>query len=1531
MANLYSDTVTNLYSGLEPTEITPQPPANAGRQARLAAIANIDVSGNSLIQSYDELSKQYADVIEARGDQSVRWEAAANQQVRELEGLNNLAISVRGIDESGEVQKAVQQAAVNVMANTIEERQKYALEQQAVENIQNLAAQGDYVQAKLLLNNLELGDVDQRLRDIDTKRLILMREIENAEIAKEDQGWFANAADFVLDFLPLNRSMGQAGNVDIDQGLKHWYDGLFSGQRLRNEASSLWNMDPATFSDYVKTSLIPNLKENSTLLGYTSNSEFLDLIRAMADTPMAGEVNAFNAIDNVGLIPSIKGLKPLTSIPSIMIRQGARKEAGELMSKAIIDMSTEGVEEGAKRTGIEAAEVIDNIAPTSVNINGKISQVPLTGEVNAAMERAEALLSKLPELQETTRFLADSERQAAIDTVLKDLQKEFGRELKDVKVQPRSLIGDMEEIELAGGSKVYRIELTVGKKNGAGYAREKDARNYANSLGYDNAKVFRDESGQWFVTIQRDMREQGFYTNPLKVQEDSWAWRVLRGARHVGDTDLGDLAQVSGNKRAALFKQVIKPYADQMNVLKPYEREAITQVMTKGSNAERWFTNDQVHMLMQRAYGRQATQNELNAYQAYRDINDIEWALRNDEVYKQKVIKGFESASFETPLGPVKDQNVLVNRTLDSVPRSRVFDVDNNVHYTKSRPLTQADLERLKSQGYMLIQTENAIRLSDGTYIKSFLVKGRNVSLKPVSRMQLAYRAGGHRMYKGKYFAKQARRGQQPDTGEEFLMAPGTHITGTRKEVQAWVDKMEQARLLYKKQLDETGAVDIDAIDEIFEGSPAFPNGGEFVDMIENGTFNKDAPFETLFDRELPSVYRNTDPETWGFSAPESGFEGYMQTNGRMYYSARGEQLRDWKGDLAPTLDPFETVDRALTNIANITSFSDYKMSSIERWVKQYGRYTNLGSTEASDMVVFRDGILDKTNDRIFQAAKAQRDIIRRNLGWKSDFDLQVEQFTRRLHEWVYDAAGAEAGTRRAKALDTITDWWDNKNPVMALRGLAFDMKLGLFNVAQLPLQIGTAMSATMLSPVHGMHGWLTLIPLRGYLTRSGTEHMLNTLTERGLHKAAGFGSEAEFKEMFRSAKRSGFFNIGGSHQLINDYGPNASISNFGRNIDKVREAGRFFFNEAEMWNRGVAWHIAWKEVKAANPGMSFKSPDFLRKVAGRAEDYSFQMSETSGAVWQKGLMSVPTQFWAYQARMIEALLGKTFTTEQKLRLMVGQTFLWGSAGLPFLPWAFDQYKKANAPEVVTGESFDSFFKVADRGLLDWAIYNMSGVDAQLGEKYGTGSWISDTISDIFGMGEYGEKSPAEMVGGATFNIMVESSKTFLDVFHHMFAESGSEGVPPKPEAFKRLAMNITTASNAIKAYHLFNYGTYLSNKGNTVAAGLPSETGYAALLGFQPGQYDAVETMMSYRNNQQEIVNDAASIVSQYRTRMINEPDNRQALAEEVRVFMSTLPPDVREKVLRRTNRTYDKSMYHNLLKQMEQERQKIAMTETN
>lgn len=1591
MADLFTDLqpVNNdLFNGLQNSQNSgvANQAGDVDKTARLAGLAISDPKQPDLVGQIQANTLEMNDFIKTVGDSEVRTRAAGEQQLAEINGLSRLMNDSQATATEPSLIPGANLAAQQALSLDIDRRAKYAMEQRAIERIQDVAAVGDDAQARMLLNNIQRGDADKVIRDMNTKQLILEREIKKASQRVEDDSIVGAAASFLLSLTGVYNPLGTVGNVDVDKGLKDWTDFVWTGRRRNTEGQTLWAMPVEDFSDYVKDHLIPKIKSSSTFLGFEDKRKEMSTLASLNRPRGVITQNTWDTLDNFGWLGPAEFSKAV-SIPSLLVKNGARREATNLLAQAVLDLTREGAEVATVKSGLQATDVIDNVLPHAVNpaaqivdvfdntalrqsltargedmkilgndlqelgqsalasggsikmhIEGKqiditdasngfrdakgqrwglqallqptpgdnarieithnstpgvASNVSLGADANIAIERQTVLTEKFEDINQIGR-LTDTEKQAMFEDAAARLEKQYGAEIvKDV---------GFTSVKLADNTEIHRVDFTLGD-----YETPEQATKALKDWGMTGT-IIADDSGKFFVQTSQDIAETGFYTNTLNPKATGALSRFVLNARLVGDTLLANQAQAGGNTRARILKHFATDYSDKFRALSGREREATSQVLAKGETDSRWFSREEREVLWERAFKRSPTAKEHDAYEAARELNDIDFEIRNDEVYKSKVVHGYRTVSFDRGVASQAKVNGRVVEEWTTNQTDRVFNLTDQVSYNKNTPLDAATSQRLKQEGYVLVSLDKEFELASGETVRTVLAKKSDLVVENLRRDQIGYRAGGHRIYEGKYFAKQARIGQQPD-GEKFLKNPGTFIVGkTKAEVAVWTDAMETARAMFNE-----GKV----AHELDEVLPSYMSGEEFVSNMESGVFDKDMPFRTMYDREQLPEYLNTHGYSDMRDVDESNVESYLRTNGRMYYGGKGETLKDWQGSMAPTLDPFQTINRALMNVANISSLSDYKISASERWHNTFGGY--LEQQGQSPMEAMRAGTFGiNTPEPIRQAAEAQRDVIKRTLGWRTEWDRQKEVYGRKLSEWV---TGDDPYSTRSKAGSSITQWFDNNNPVQALRGAAFDLKLGLFNVAQFPLQIGTLVAATTLNPKYGFQGMVNIFPmLYGYMTKSGTEHMLDTLIERGVHTSAGFADPKEYKAMMKQAKSSGFFDIGGTHQLINDYGPDAVAGAFSSD-GKLRQAGRFWFNEGERWNRAVAWRIAWGETREKFPELAFNNSDFRAKLAGRAEEYAFNMSEQSAAHWQKGLLSIPTQFWAYNARMAEAMLGKTFTGEQRARLAIGQFLLYGSAGIPVLPAISEKIKQHYGES----PSIDSWAGFADRGILDQVVYRLTGADLLVSKRFGSGAFVSDTIKDLLGDSSYGPKSFAEVAVGATGSIGTAGFETLSDVVKYGRAESGAEDMPLTRDAILRLAMNVSTVSNLHKAYMVQKYGTLISNKG-TLLANVPNADAFGVALGLSPAEQDQVSSSMGYLKNEKDAVAEAVKVYTNYRTQMATQPDRRDEIYQEINAYSRLLPDNIRVKALTTATRRTPQPVLDGLQQQVEKDKIKAA-----
>lgn len=1048
-----------------------------------------------------------------------------------------------------------------------------------------------------------------------------------------------------------------------------------------------------------------------------------------------------------------------------------------------------------------------------------------------------------------------------------------------------------------------------------------------------NAKPFtartwvKDQSGGYAVRVEMDVPDAEFLTNPLQPPAQGYLSKWWKNVSQTLDENLFRKGTQADQKANRLYSLLDKNLNATFRQMTGKEREYVTQILAKAQNEAKWFTDEAFAKLYERLSGEPPKESAMKAYHQYKFNNDVEHSLRNIGVYREKVIRGYESIKFNV-FGEEFDIDAIVSYNPTKVPAARIFNLTDNQHYVGKKKLSDKRLKDMKAKGYVLFRTEKPLKLKDGTEIYEFMAKTGDIEVRPLRQNQVPYSPGGHRLYTDRYLVKQGRWSEQPDTHQKFLREPRAWATGpTIKDVRDYAEVMNEARLAVKAGLD-AGHLDTVVFKgrggDVNKGMP-YPSGEEFVRGVQEGEIDLDEPFEALFDRELPSAYNKPGEDIEKFMSEEdmAGLVGNMRQTGRMYYSRKGDQLRSTRGGLAPTIDPFEAQNLALYNvIRSSASFGDYKTSAINHWVNTYRPYLNLRELPKdqvnSNVAIFNNATASQTMDiNLRQQMTGQRDSIKRVLGFESDWDRGVRHWVRSTSEWI---VGNSDNAFRKKLAESVY-WVYDKNPVSALRGFAFDAKLGMLNWGQFLIQSSTAFSAMAMNPTHGKFGMFSAVPVWTYFVKGGDEAVLNTWIARGAHKMAGFPDADDFRHYVRNAYQTGFFNLGDTHLMVNDAGPATTFGSLQGGIHAAREMGRYFFYQAEVFNRLVAHRIAYGEAVEkfgldARDGFLFKE-----YVAGRAENYSMNMSNSSKAWWQSGVLSIPTQFWAYNVRMIEALTGKNFTGEQKLRLAVAQMGMAGTGGIPILAGVAEYVKNAYGVE----PDIDSLLGTLDRGLADRVIYEMTGADVLVGEKWGTGTWSADVVKDLFGMSEYNERSFASIMAGATGSIVGNTlAPVFNLVKYYMTHESGAETEALAGEEWKKLFKQISTINNGLKAYMVWNYGMYQSTKGTVLATDIPTQDAIFVAAGFRPHELDEVSVIKAYLDNRTEAITDAANQLKVWRQEAFTRPDLLEENAKKANAFVKLLPPDIKRDVLRRAHASMDESFYTGIMERMDSVRRK-------
>lgn len=1033
------------------------------------------------------------------------------------------------------------------------------------------------------------------------------------------------------------------------------------------------------------------------------------------------------------------------------------------------------------------------------------------------------------------------------------------------------------------------------------------------------------EGTGWTAEIEFPIEEAGFYAPITDVKSNWGIGRFVLGGRQLSSEDLFGLAVMSASRRNSLISTINKNIVPLFRALKKREQRALSDIIQVGERQGKWLTRREIDVMYNDRFNLTdgvTPKRFYDAYSAYKALNDLEYTLRNDELFSLMNAKGFQTVSIEIPEGFfMSARNAKVERSLPArLPEGRTYNATKGFHYLDD-DLRRYNPKELEEQGYVLVKLEGTMAMpyqAGDIHISNVLVRKSEVSISPLANVQIPYRPGGHRMYstKVRHFAKQASVMRQADTGEKFLGAAKTWKGATKKaDLEDWVERHNLGIKVMReyRSAERTEEEAREALSDLVD------NADDFWNDVEDGYITLDELFEVVGDRELPSAYARSPNAIVGDSG--EGVPGYLsqvQTQGRMYYSPKGKPLTDPQGEELPTLDAFETVNRALGSVSNLIGFSTYKQRAMGKWVKTYGDYLDVAGKKSLSRQFVEGRFRRDTPATIVNAAEQQRQTIMRTLNWTSPEQMNAKSLTRNLVEYL--ESSNIVGTNQAAS---IVNWLDESDFTSKLRGYIFDAKLGLFNVAQFPMQITTMLAATSIDPKKGMQAMYATPFLRVMNTKYND---MDSFAEAMKGRKFGFDSTEDFIDMATELRRGGFLDVNSSQVQINDMNLSTGFNLTGSIGTDARELGRTFFYEAERWNRTTAWQMAWRRVKERTPNLDRQT--FLERVFQEAEDLSLNMSEASSAAYQKGILSIPTQFWAYQNRVLEAAFGRQFTVQEKIRLVAGQYILYGSIGIPVLAQA-SEYLKGKAGETPNLQEKPVQF-VMDRGLIDTIISVVTGNDLAFSERAGIGHFHTDVIRELFGAGRYGDASTFEVLGGASASIFSDFAEDTSNLFKWMALEAGA-GQPLGPvtrNQVENVFRNISTVNNSLKFYALWKYGTLESSSGTVLFSEGTKSDAIASLFGIPMGEVQDINAKVNWMRNRKKAVEDVAQILIDYRTKFAARYPQTGDIANEMYLFTQVIPDELLFDALERANRFTPDPVYESISRNVREKKAELEAT---
>ncbi len=1329
---------------------------------------------------------------------------------------------------------------------------------------------------------------------------------------------------------------------------------------IRNHVRSLWDIDGLMRgSTHVNSNEIAQrLANNGEMLMNLGVNNPVNMSRLVpggqAERVAADEAasllrqqypHAADAILNVSLARRLENLGPtIESLPKVMQPIAQRLRAAE---DAIT--RTEGWARFREYRSVQ--DSLNRVIKQLGELSGQVPKAGATGnyswrEAAKAVERLEkgpletvalhdegkALNARLAELG-----LSKAERTSFDEFLKRQTAYVQAAERRGISTVPplrggyplseRLVSGPGENKVVTGMGNVRYLETHFGRRDGTLFADEFQALRAAREdykLPYGQIRIQQHGTGYGIAvhtplnetsTAVRDAMILDIQGAPRSLANSFLSWFRLPDNQIPKElADSMKLATYGGsyltNTVAKFIKENIGPAvwnaAERKNFVQFLEHQRVEKDPATGL-AGRYSANQfEFEQQWRSMFGGMPDAKASVAYWSYVQLHDMNYAILNLGLYRDKARMGMQLFDFPTMGSAVPRQPAIEGRLIKDFPeRSGEFNAGILVHDRDPGKMgffyrgldrggfqaVKADekIAELQGKGYRIIQishfaADELRKLPEFANVKNLeansrinFIMSREHQVAPLPYQQVPYRPG-IREYDAPFFLRQGDVRNGIYYGDKTI-----HPFWSERDGNMWRERYETARKMLVRAEAGSPKAERELTDYLARNMPEGLNKpSEWREMFKKLELNPDQPFHVT-----PAHSRVADKPgvlSYEKDIKDDPYNLFHEVNLR-YALERGDGMQAiakagtkenpyYKLAEAPFIDVLATLNRASTHLLNQRYIGDLQIKAAENFLAEFKNVLEGNLVElARDPVhtLFNARFKATTDTELLQAAHNYQ-VVAQNF---------FQQRGKAENAWYTTLQKLDDIIRSPEARQKLPEPWllgTLTNFSSVLRSFTHHWQLASLN--QLFQQ---ASGATVIIGAEGIRG-LQAIPMglysRAMLASSRTPEMLR---EAGglLAKRHGINSE-HFIEAYEGMLRSGYHHVGKEYATIGDWRAPTSVPTQGQVVrGGLLDAGMTPFKWGEEFIRHTSWYASYMAWRKQNPTAVFNDRA-IQQVIGYADKLGGNMSAASSARYQnQGIVSLPTTFWSYQAHMLEQMLELApgaFTPRQKLQILVTQGMFWGlpaatgmAIGLPVSKWVQDTLASPydqNSPNFAPGNLLRSMVfpwtgglppsntnsPIANaiiNGFLNAGIQAATGSQVNISERMGPGSnrILTDLVKD---------KTFFEVALGAfgsTASNILGTASPFLAAAIDPFRREPT-GIRLTPHDFAQILEAQPQASQALRAYYAFQIGKYFDRGGLPVTEMTRMESLVFGLTGLTPMHISQMYSILSNERTTREAQN---------------------------------------------------------------------------
>lgn len=608
-------------------------------------------------------------------------------------------------------------------------------------------------------------------------------------------------------------------------------------------------------------------------------------------------------------------------------------------------------------------------------------------------------------------------------------------------------------------------------------------------------------------------------------------------------------------------------------------------------------------------------------------------------------------------------------------------------------------------------------------------------------------------------------------------------------------------------------------------------------------------------DRELT----NSEWETEITNAYGGPFRGQRATH---------EILFGLEGNVPKRLDAYDSISRNLKYISNVMPINDWRASVQKMWLNTAKK---MSETEGKQILSNPDDFWSEVsglakNDKRRVGLEDLRNYLSDQVRIPTRDERMFDSMVRSTAEWMEKTAldkdfkiPALGEFNPRKSLMNL----QHVDPFSIARTATFHPLLGFFNLSQLMVQSQGAAIAFATDPLSAPKRLAEYTYLRSIVDVGAHNLRAQGDVRKAMAKAAGI-PEAEAIEIAEQFLKSG---LSSSIKLSADMGASLTSNVSSLNaLKKISDKGLVFYREGELVTRGYSFLQARANWIRKNNGKKIDDAG-LKEIIDETYRLMMNMSRANRAEWQKGMLSVPTQFTQVYWKFIGNLTGRQWSNGEKAKILGTQLALFGTAGVPAVTYMTNG--ALNMAGFEAGDIPENFSNLVTRGFQGF-VSDFTGIDNDFSARMAYMGNNDNIITKIFD----GETPISEaMLGafGSVFNRSTDAIKKLTPLVANPFMDESSLTINDLTTAVSGIAKITSTWNNVQKVYAGVQMGKFLSAKGNyiTDTSEINPQTLVFKALGFEARviseHYTRKEFIKSSKDRRKKAADEIISLMHSY------------------------------------------------------------------